>query len=130
MIRRPPRSKRTDPLFPYTTLFRYELYPLEAGIRAEQTLIDFGRRRGEKLRQAARVDGAALRVVERSEFITLQSARQYLDVLLQQRVVAAAEDNMTFHNSLVSVLSRGVSAGSISIADQSGREACREGRER
>src|SRR3546814_15150547 len=54
-----------------------ELYPLEAGIRAEQTLIDFGRRRGEKLRQAARVDGAALRVVERSEFIALQSARQY-----------------------------------------------------
>ncbi|QCB53351.1 agglutination protein [Sphingopyxis sp. PAMC25046] len=94
-----------------------ELYPLEAGIRAEQTLIDFGRRRGEKLRQAARVDGAALRVVERSEFIALQSARQYLDVLLQQRVVAAAEDNMTFHNGLVSDLSSGVNAGSISIAD-------------
>ena len=94
-----------------------ELYPLEAGIRAEQTLIDFGRRRGEKLRQAARVDGAALRVVERSEFIALQSARQYLDVLLQQRVVAAAEDNMTFHNGLVADLSGGVSAGSISIAD-------------
>ncbi|MGH6632267.1 MAG: TolC family protein, partial [Sphingopyxis sp.] len=94
-----------------------ELYPLEAGIRAEQTLIDFGRRHGEKLRQAARVDGAALRVVERSEFIALQSARQYLDVLLQQRVVAAAEDNMTFHNSLVSDLSSGVTAGSISVAD-------------
>src|SRR3546814_18014142 len=62
-----------------------ELYPLEAGIRAEQTLIDFGRRRGEKLREAARVDGAALRVVERPEFIALQSARQYLDVLLQER---------------------------------------------
>src|SRR3546814_4529126 len=87
MIRRPPRSTRTDTLFPYTTLFR------------------------------SRVDGAALRVVERSEFIALQSARQYLDVLLQQRVVAAAEDNMTFHNSLVSDLSSGVSAGSISIAD-------------
>lgn len=94
-----------------------ELYPLEAGIRAEQTLIDFGRRHGEKLRQAARVDGAALRVVERSEFIALQSARQYLDVLLQQRVAAAAEDNMTFHNSLVSDLSSGVTAGSISVAD-------------
>src|SRR3546814_2816984 len=25
MIRRPPRSTRTDPLFPYTTLFRSEL---------------------------------------------------------------------------------------------------------
>lgn len=94
-----------------------ELYPLEASIRADQTLIDFGRRRGEKLRQAARVDGAALRVLERSEFIALQTARQYLDVLLQQRVVAAAEDNMTFHNSLVSDLSSGVTAGSISVAD-------------
>jgi adhesin transport system outer membrane protein len=94
-----------------------ELYPLEASVRAEQTLIDFGRRHGEKLRQAARVDGAALRVLERSEFIALQTARQYLDVLLQQRVVAAAEDNMTFHNSLVSDLSSGVTAGSISVAD-------------
>ncbi|GAO76775.1 MULTISPECIES: TolC family protein [unclassified Sphingopyxis] len=94
-----------------------ELYPLEASLRADQTLIDFGRRHGEKLRQAARVDGAALRVLERSEFIALQSARQYLDVLLQQRVVAAAEDNMTFHNSLVSDLSSGVTAGSISVAD-------------
>lgn len=94
-----------------------ELYPLEAQARIEQTLIDFGRRRGEKLRQASRVDGAALRVTERSEFIALQTARQYLDVLLQQRVVAAAEDNLTFHNSLVSDLSGGVNAGSISVAD-------------
>src|SRR3546814_4474118 len=27
MIRRPPRSTRTDTLFPYTTLFRSPLYP-------------------------------------------------------------------------------------------------------
>ncbi|WP_332817726.1 TolC family protein [Sphingopyxis sp.] len=94
-----------------------ELYPLEASLRAEQTLIDFGRRRGEKLRQAARVDGAALRVLERSEFIALQTSRQYLDILLQQRIVAAAEDNLTFHSSLVSDLQSGVTAGSISVAD-------------
>src|SRR3546814_20986520 len=30
MIRRPPRSTRTDTLFPYTTLFRSLLYPKEA----------------------------------------------------------------------------------------------------
>src|SRR5688500_4825908 len=48
-----------------------ELYPLEAGLRGEWTVLDFGRRRGELLRQAARVDGASLRVVERSEFIAL-----------------------------------------------------------
>ncbi|WP_341712972.1 TolC family protein [Erythrobacter sp.] len=95
-----------------------ELYPLEAGITGEWTAIDFGRRRGELLRQAARVDGASLRVVERSEFIALQVARQYLDILLQQRVVAAAQDNATFHEALVADLGRGVDQGSISIADR------------
>src|SRR3546814_8180885 len=31
MIRRPPRSKRTDTLFPYTTLFRSGLHPRRQG---------------------------------------------------------------------------------------------------
>src|SRR3546814_18415069 len=31
MLRRPPRSTRTDTLFPYTTLFRSELGAAEAG---------------------------------------------------------------------------------------------------
>lgn len=95
-----------------------ELYPLEAGIYAEQTIVDFGRRHGELMRQAARTDGAALRVAERSENIALLVTRQYLDILLQQRVVAAAEDNVTFHRNLVGDLGQGVQQGSISIADQ------------
>lgn len=95
-----------------------ELYPVTAEVSAEWTAIDFGRRRGELLRQAARVDGASLRVVERSEFIALQVARQYLDVLLQQRVVAASMDNVAFHQALVKDLGSGVEQGSISIADQ------------
>src|SRR3546814_13153209 len=33
MIRRPPRSTRTDTLFPYTTLFRSRLLSLPAGRR-------------------------------------------------------------------------------------------------
>ena len=94
------------------------LYPLEAGITAEQTLIDFGRRRGELTRQAARTDGAALRVAERSENIALLVSRQYLDILLQQRIFAASEDNVTFHRNLVGDLGQGVQQGSISIADQ------------
>ena len=95
-----------------------ELYPVTAEARAEWIALDFGRRRGELLRQAARVDGASLRVVERSEFIALQVARQYLDVLLQQRVVAASMDNVAFHEALVKDLGSGVEQGSISIADQ------------
>lgn len=94
------------------------LYPLEAGITAEQTIIDFGRRHGELMRQAARTDGAALRVAERSENTALLVSRQYLDTLLQQRIVAAAEDNVTFHRNLVGDLGQGVQQGSISIADQ------------
>ena len=94
------------------------LYPLEAGITAEQTIIDFGRRHGELMRQAARTDGAALRVAERSENTALLVSRQYLDILLQQRIVAAADDNVTFHRNLVGDLGQGVQQGSISIADQ------------
>src|SRR3546814_5301120 len=33
MIRRPPRSTRTDTLFPYTTLFRSALFEILAGMR-------------------------------------------------------------------------------------------------
>ena len=94
-----------------------ELYALEAQATLDWTVLDFGRRQGEKLRQAARVDGASLRVVERSEFIGLQIARQYLDVLLQQRIVAAAQDNLAFHDALVKDLTRGVQEESISVAD-------------
>ncbi|MGX7896097.1 TolC family protein [Tsuneonella sp. HG222] len=94
------------------------LYPLEAQAKVDWPIIDFGRRRGEVLRQAARVDGASLRVVERSEFVALQVARQYLDVLLQQRVYAASIDNVAFHQALVTDLGSGVEQGSISIADR------------
>src|SRR3546814_17541157 len=38
--------------------------------------------------------------------------------MLQQRVVAAAEDNIAFHRKLLGDLGEGVSKGSISIADQ------------
>jgi len=38
--------------------------------------------------------------------------------MLQQRIVAAADDNVTFHQLLTNDLGEGVSAGSISIADQ------------
>lgn len=94
------------------------LYPVEAQASADWTIIDFGRRRGELLRQAARVDGASLRVIERSEFIGLQVARQYLNVLLQERIVAAAQDNALFHQQLTDSLAEGVEQGSISVADR------------
>src|SRR3546814_823157 len=38
MIRRPPRSTRTYPLFPYTTLFRSFSFPIEVGRLADPRL--------------------------------------------------------------------------------------------
>src|SRR3546814_16042576 len=65
MIRRPPRSTRTDTLFPYTTLFRSEI-PAIVGVGADRIF------RGE--RQAVALDradcerigiAAELRIVDR-----------------------------------------------------------------
>ncbi len=94
------------------------LYPLEALATADQLLVDMGGRDAEIRRQASRTDAAAARVEERSEFVALNVARAYIDYLLQQRLVAIAEDNATFHEKLAGDLREGVAKGSISIADQ------------
>lgn len=94
------------------------LKPVEGELVVDQLLLDAGGRAAEIRRQAARTDGAAARIEERSEFVALNVARNYIDYLLQQRLVAIAEDNATFHERLAADLREGVSRGSISIADQ------------
>lgn len=94
------------------------LYPLEASVTADQLLFDTGGRSAEIRRQASRTDAAAARIEERSEYVALNVSRAYIDYLLQQRLVAIAEDNATFHDRLAGDLREGVSKGSISIADQ------------
>src|SRR3546814_10953801 len=52
MIRRPPRSTRTDTLFPYTTLFRSDAHRRDAGqrhggyVRRQQRVVDPRRETG------------------------------------------------------------------------------------
>ena len=94
------------------------LYPIEGQALADQLLFDMGGRQAEIRRQAARTDAAAARIEERSEFVALNTSRAYIDYLLQQRLVAIAEDNAAFHEKLAGDLREGVSKGSISIADQ------------
>ncbi len=94
------------------------LWPLEASITADQLLTDMGGREAEIRRQASRTDAAAARIEERSEYVALNVSRAYVDYVLQQRLVAIAQDNATFHERLASDLRQGVSQGSISIADQ------------
>src|SRR3546814_5341253 len=98
MVRRPPRSTRTDTLFPYTTLFRS---PRHEGIRAGLRRLrgaggePAGRRRGPGL-QAAHGD---LRVgMSRSEEHTseLQSLMRisYAVFCLKKK-----KNNTTYHNN-------------------------------
>ena len=94
------------------------LYPIEGDLIVQQLLYDSGKREAEIRRQASRTDAASARVEERSEFVALNVSRSYIDYLLQQRLVAIAQDNVTFHERLVGDLREGVSRGSISIADQ------------
>jgi adhesin transport system outer membrane protein len=96
----------------------YRLYPIEGDLVVDQLIYDSGAREAEIRRQAARTDAAAARVAERSEFVALNVSRTYIDYLLQQRLVAIAQDNVTFHEKLAADLREGVAKGSISIADQ------------
>jgi len=99
-------------------LDKEDLSPIEGDLTVQQTLFDSGARRSELERQASRTDGAAERVSERSEFIALEVVRTYLNYMLQQRLVAIAQDNISFHEKLAGDLGEGVKQGSISIADQ------------
>ena len=94
------------------------LWPVGGDLIVDQLVFDSGGREAEIRRQASRTDAAAARVEERSEFIALNVARTYIDYLLQQRLVAIAQDNATFHERLAGDLREGVSKGSISVADQ------------
>src|SRR3546814_1523266 len=68
MIRRPPRSTRTDTLFPYTTLFRSDLVepaPLgNANIIGDAMAQRIARERGHELVARIETLGGALRGVE------------------------------------------------------------------
>lgn len=94
------------------------LYPVEGDLILDQLLLDSGGRTAEIRRHAARTDAAAARISERSEFVALNVSRAYIDYLLQQRLVAIAQDNVSFHEKLAGDLREGVAKGSISIADQ------------
>ena len=96
----------------------HTLWPIEGDLLVDQLVYDSGGREAEIRRQAARSDAAAARVQERSEYVALNVSRTYIDYVLQQRLVAIAQDNVTFHERLAGDLREGVAKVSISIADQ------------
>src|SRR3546814_6060732 len=74
MIRRPPRSTRTDTLFPYTTLFRSPYFPKPLGLALRE------------LEAAARLGRAVLLALYRAAVAGKEARR--LDRCAQRRLVA------------------------------------------
>jgi adhesin transport system outer membrane protein len=98
--------------------FDRALNPAEAGLVATQKLFDGFGREAEVERQASRVDGASFRVLERSEYIALAIAREYIEVLLQQRVLGLTNENLAFHRRIFGDIDAGVRSGTLTDADK------------
>ncbi len=94
------------------------LYPNQVGITASYDIFDGGYRQSEANRQAARVDGASFRVLERSEFIALQIARLYFEIVLQQRIIDLSRQNVAFHQTTLDNVATAVTNGRLTEADR------------
>lgn len=68
-----------------------------ASIVVRQLLFDGFASINEVWRQAARVDAAAHRVLERTELIALDAAEAYIDVVRFQRLIVLAQENLRVH---------------------------------
>lgn len=83
-----------------------------------QLLFDGFERKGELQRQAARVDSASHKVYERSEFIALNVAKEYLDVGLRKTILSLAHTNLNYHKRIFQKISKGTDAQAVSVADR------------
>ncbi|CAH1649380.1 Channel protein TolC [Hyphomicrobiales bacterium] len=91
--------------------------PVEIGVVGTWKLFDGFTTDAEVERQASRVDGASHRVLERSEFLALEVAREYFDILLQERLTGLASQNIGFLQDTVQRIRGNVSSGSLTDAD-------------
>src|SRR3546814_8138259 len=90
MIRRPPRSTRTDTLFPYTTLFRSHQRPVNVG------LLQKGRRADDGVEHPI-----GLRILDHPDDAFL--ARQHLDAGPAHRRADRSEEHTSELQSLMSI---------------------------
>ncbi|MBK0326616.1 TolC family protein [Rhodobacteraceae bacterium F11138] len=91
--------------------------------RVSQVLYDGFRVRSEIERQAYRVDAAALRVLERSEFLSLEAVRLYADVVRSRAMLNLARENVKYHEDVYGRLDNAFDSGAIPMGDvQQARE--------
>lgn len=102
----------------------YETYkPADVGLTITQSLYDGGSRRAQVEQQSARVDGASFRVLERSETLALQATQDYLEYILQAKIVGISKQNVDFHNRIIGDINEGIKGGALTDVDRvQGRE--------
>ncbi|WP_068088920.1 TolC family outer membrane protein [Polycladidibacter stylochi] len=86
-------------------------------VRVEQLLFDGLKSTNEIYREGARVDGAALRVLERSEAIALDAIEAYIDVIRHQRVLRLSKQNTAKHRELYKDVRAKYDGGNVGAAD-------------
>src|SRR3546814_15680728 len=132
MIRRPPRSTRTDTLFPYTTLFRSLI-----GLSQDQLLTLAHDRRGglwRRLRQAAETDPAMkaaadwlLAVLAKADFA---APYEFLETVLsgpldgRRRLLRPLGEEA--RDPLAELLNAALAVEAANLPSQIGRAQCRE----
>lgn len=94
------------------------LVPAQLALVATFDLFDGGFRDAEVQRQAARIDSASFRVLERSEFIALQIARVYYQYILQQRILDLTRQNVSFHDTMLQDVGASIQSGQSTESDR------------
>lgn len=85
--------------------------------RMSQMIFDGFETRSDIERQAYRVDAAALRVLERSEMLSLEAIRLFADVLRSNELVALARQNLDYHRAVYERLQGGFEGGVVPVGD-------------
>lgn len=113
-----PEWTRNTTVKPNTTLTRYE-----SRVTVQQRIFDGFETESEKERQAARIDSAASRVRERSEFLGLNAVQFYLDVLRTTAIVEQAVANVQAHRRVLGAVQTRFRGGQTGVGDVHQAEA-------
>lgn len=89
----------------------------QVSLTVRQLLFDGFGSVNEVYRQSARVDGAALRVLERSEATALDAVEAYVDVLRHVAILEEARRNVGNHQRILSDVQQRYSGGETGAAD-------------
>ncbi|MES0870788.1 TolC family outer membrane protein [Pseudovibrio sp. SCP19] len=89
----------------------------QVNFEAEQLLFDGFGSVNAIYRQSARVDGAALRVLERTEAVALDAIEAYIDVVRHQAILKRAKQNTALHQKLYREVRERYDGGETGAAD-------------